>query len=250
MNDNLFIYVLRLADDSLILSQRLSGWCYNAPFLEEDIALTNIALDYLGRSNSLYEYASSIDKRHRTPDELAFKRDVNEFYNCLLVEQPNGHFGDTIARQFIIDAFYLILFSFLKDSSDQNISAIAEKSIKETTYHFRHSSKWVVRLGDGTQESHYKISHAFNNLWKYTGELFANDSISDSLKEKKVCFCLKEIERRWISVINDILNKANIKIENNFKMEHGGRTGNHSGGFKKLLDEMQYLQRTYPDAKW
>lgn len=250
MTDALFTYVLRLADDSLILSQRLSAWCYNGPFLEEDIALTNIALDYLGRANSLYEYASSIDKKLRTPDDLAFKRNANEFYNCLLVEQPNGHFGDTIARQFMIDAFYVTLFSFLKNSSDENISAIAEKSIKETIYHLRHSSKWVVRLGDGTKESHHKISHSFNNLWKYTGELFINDSVNEDLKKKEVCVCLKDVENKWISIISEVLTEANIKINDKSKMSYGGRLGNHSQDFKQLLDEMQYLQRTYPDAKW
>jgi len=250
MTDALFTYVLRLADDSLILSQRLSAWCYNGPFLEEDIALTNIALDYLGRANSLYEYASSIDKKLRTPDDLAFKRNTNEFYNCLLVEQPNGHFGDTIARQFMMDAFYVTLFSFLKNSSDENISAIAEKSIKETVYHLRHSSKWVVRLGDGTKESHHKISHSFNNLWKYTGELFVNDSVNEDLKKKEVCVCLKDVENKWISIISEVLTEANIKINDKSKMSYGGRIGNHSQDFKQLLDEMQCLQRTYPDAKW
>ena len=164
MENSLFQFVLTLADDALIIGHRLSEWAYRAPFLEEDIALSNISLDMFGRANMLLEYAANIKNEKVTSDELAFKRNEREYYNHLLCEQPNGHFGETIIRQFLFDSFYSLFLEELVKSSDKELSAIANKSIKEVTYHFRHSSQWVIRLGDGTEESHNKMSMALNKL--------------------------------------------------------------------------------------
>ena len=170
--DDLFIYVLALGDDALILGQRLSEWAYKAPFLEEDIALSNISLDMFGRANLYLEYATSLNGGDTTADDLAFKRNEREFTNHLLCEQPNGNFADTMVRQFFLDVFNKLFLEKLIESNNSQLSAIAQKSIKETNYHFRHSSKWIIRLGFGTPESHTKAQSAINNLWLFTEELF------------------------------------------------------------------------------
>ncbi len=169
---SLYKYVLALGDDALILGQRLSQWAYKGPFLEEDIALSNISLDMFGRANLLLEYAATLKGNGTTPDELAFKRNEREFSNHILCEQPNGNFADTMGRQFFLDAFYKLFLQKLTKSKDEQLSAIAKKSIKETTYHLRHSSKWIIRLGDGTVESHTKVQSAIDNLWMFTNVLF------------------------------------------------------------------------------
>ena len=174
---NLLNYTLRQADSTLILGQRLAEWCGHGPVLEQDIALTNISLDLIGQARSLYQYAAELEGKGRSEDDLAFHRDVREFYNLLLVELPKGNFGDTIARQFFFDAFNYFFYQELQQSKDERLAAIAEKSIKEVSYHLRFSSEWMIRLGDGTDVSHVKMQQAVDDVWMYTGEMFVADEL-------------------------------------------------------------------------
>ena len=182
----LFKYVLALGDDALILGQRLSQWAYKGPFLEEDIALSNISLDMFGRANLFLEYAASLKGNDATADDLAFKRNEREFSNHILCEQPNGNFADTMVRQVFLDAFYKLFFEKLTESKDKQLAAIAQKTIKETTYHFRHSSKWIIRLGDGTDKSHEKMQSAIDNLWMFTNELFEMNQVDNNMLTQKI----------------------------------------------------------------
>ena len=250
MNNPLFKYLLRLADNSLILGQRLGEWCGHGPILEEDIALTNISLDLVGQSRLLYSYASEVEGKERTEDDLAFLRDVMNFYNALLVEQPNGDYGKTIVRQFFFDAFHFYQFEALKKSKDAQIAAIAEKSLKEITYHLRHSSQWLIRLGDGTEESHQKVQNAIDELWMFTGDLFEKNEADEILLTQGIAPDVSEIKSKWDSKISEVLSEATLKIPENTYMLKGGINGNHTEHLGFILAEMQYLQRAYPDAKW
>ena len=246
----LYKYVLRLGDDSLILGQRLSELCGHGPILEEDIATTNISLDLIGQATLFLEYAGSLSDEPKTNDELAFLRLEKEYLNVLLVEQPNGHFGDTIMRQFLFDAFRLPLLTKLQESKDKTLSSIAEKAVKETKYHLRHSSEWVVRLGDGTEASHKKMQNSLNTLYRYSHELFFVDEADALLKEKGIVPDLNDIKTECANTIKDVLEMATISLPmNNWKFE-GGRIGRHSEHMGYLLAEMQYMQRTYPNMEW
>lgn len=246
----LYKYVLRLGDDSLILGQRLSELCGHGPILEEDIATTNISLDLIGQATLFLEYAGSLSEEPKTNDELAFLRLEKDYLNVLLVEQPNGHFGDTMMRQFLFDAFRLPLLTRLQDSEDQTLSSIAEKAVKETKYHLRHSSEWVVRLGDGTEESHNKIQDSLNTLYRYSHELFFVDGVDKILQEKGIVPQLNDIKTEYANTITDVLEMATISLPmNDWKFE-GGRIGRHSEHMGYLLAEMQYMQRTYPNMEW
>jgi len=249
--DDLFELCLRLGDDCLILGQRLAEWCGHAPILEEDIALTNISLDLLGQAISLYKYACELEGKARTEDDLAYFRNSFEFKNSKLVEQPNGDFAVTILRQFIFDSYSYFLYSELKNSADATISAIAEKSLKEIKYHLRHSSEWVIRLGDGTEESHMRIIKALNELWRFSGELFEEDELSKRLKENGYLPDMSAIYEKWKVYVKDIFNKATLELppEDTF-MQTGGRRGNHTEHLDYILAVMQILPRSYPTAKW
>ena len=246
----LFKYVLALGDDALILGQRLSQWAYKGPFLEEDIALSNISLDMFGRANLFLEYAASIKGNDVTADELAFKRNEREYNNYILCEQPNGNFADTMVRQFFLDVFYKLFFKKLTESKDEQLSAIAQKSIKETTYHLRHSSKWIIRLGDGTAESHGKVQSAIDNLWMFTNELFEMNQIDNNMLAQKIGVDCSSIKAGWDQIIDKVLSEATLKKPENTHMTSGGREGIHTEHLGHLLSDMQYLQRAYPDAKW
>ena len=248
--DLLYQYVLALGDDALILGQRLSQWAYKGPFLEEDIALSNISLDMFGRANLLLEYAASIKGNNATADELAFKRNEREFSNHILCEQPNGNFADTMVRQFFLDAFYKLFLQKLTNSKDEQLSAIAQKSIKETTYHLRHSSKWIIRLGDGTAESHAKVQSAIDNLWMFTNELFEINEIDKEMVKEKIGVDCSSIKSEWDKIIDDVLVEATLRRPENIHMTSGGREGIHTEHLGHLLSDMQYLQRAYPGAKW
>ena len=248
--DLLYQYVLALGDDSLILGQRLSQWAYKGPFLEEDIALSNISLDMFGRANLLLEYAATLKGNGTTGDKLAFKRNEREFCNHILCEQPNGNFADTIVRQFLLDAFYKLFLEKLTDSKDDQLSAIAQKSIKETTYHLRHSSKWIIRLGDGTAESHAKVQSAIDNLWMFSDELFEINEIDKEMVKEKIGVDCSSIKAEWDKIIDDVLAEATLKRPEDTHMTTGGREGIHTEHLGHLLSDMQYLQRAYPDAKW
>ena len=242
-------YILRIADTTLILSQRLSEWCSKGPSLEEDIALSNISLDLLGQANGLLEYVSKLNGEI-SPDEYAFKRDEREFYNFQICEIENGHFGDTIMRQFLIDIYFKLYYQELEKSKDETLSALATKSLKEVSYHLRHSSNWVIRLGDGTQESKDKIQKSLNNIWKYTGEFFEMDELDKKMLKEKIGVNNKNLKKDWDKLVDETLKKAKLKRPEDGYMMTGSRKGIHTEMLGKILSEMQYLPRAYPDAKW
>lgn len=250
MNNSLFEYVLRLGDDSLILGQRLSEWCGHGPVLEEDIATTNIALDLIGQATTLLEYAAELEGKGRSADDIAFLRIDREYKNLLLVEQENGDFGKTIMRQFFFDAYRKLLFEKLVSSSDEHIAAIAEKSLKETKYHLKHSSEWVIRLGDGTEESHERIQDSLNELWRYTGEMFFENEVDEELKVSGVIPDISDLKDNWNELIKSVLAEATLTIPDNNWQFDGGRVGKHSEHLGHLLSVMQYMQRAYPNMEW
>ena len=242
-------YILRIADTTLILSQRLSEWCSKGPSLEEDIALSNISLDLLGQANGLLEYVSKLNGKI-SADDYAFKRDEREFYNFQICEIENGHFGDTIIRQFLIDVYFKLYYQELEKSKDETLSALATKSLKEVSYHLRHSSNWVIRLGDGTQESKDKVHKSLNNIWKYTGEFFEMDELDEKMLKEKIGVNNKDLKKDWNKLVDETLNKAKLKKPEDGYMMTGSRKGIHTEMLGKILSEMQYLPRAYPDAKW
>jgi ring-1,2-phenylacetyl-CoA epoxidase subunit PaaC len=249
-NESLYNYVLRLGDDSLILGQRLGEWCGHGPILEEDIAMTNISLDLIGQAMSLLDYAGEIDGNGKDHDALAFLRFENEYKNALLVEQPNGDFADTMMRQFLFDAFRQPLFEKLVRSSDAQLSAIAEKSLKETRYHLKHTSEWIIRLGDGTEESHTRAQKALDNLWRYTDELFTETSADLSLVTSGIVPSMAEIKEVWNKTVHAVFAEATLQIPTNNWQFEGGRRGVHSEHLGYLLADLQYMQRAYPNMKW
>ncbi len=251
MNKNLFEYTLRLGDTSLILSQRLGEWCGHGPVLEEDIALTNIALDLLGQAKAFLAYAGEIEGKGRSEDSLAFHRDANQFRNMLLTEQPNVDFGYTIVRQLFVSAWQHYLYSELSQSIDKNISALAVKSLKEVNYHLRYASDWTLRLGDGTEESHQRMQNAVNELWNFTGDLFEIDQIDEELLKLGIAADMKKVEENWNKHIRQVLSDATLSVSeiNNF-MRTGSRKGIHTEHLGFILAEMQFLPRAYPEAKW
>ena len=250
LNDALVNYCLRLGDSSLILGQRMAEWCSRGPVLEEDIALSNIGLDLFGQARTMLTYAGELENKGRTENDLAFKRLEREFFNNLLSERPNGHFGDTVIRNLLHSAFYYHLYTALTKSSNETIAAFAAKSVKEVTYHLRHSAEWVVRLGDGTTESHDKIQESLNNIWEYTADLFAMNKVDEVLIAEKVTVDLNTIKPLWNKTINDVFERATIVRPEDGFMQKGSLDGIHSEYLGHLLTEMQFLPRAYPDAKW
>ncbi len=248
--NSLFEYVLRLGDDSLILGHRLSEWCGHGPILEEDIAMTNISLDLVGQATSLLGYAGELEGKGRDADALAFLRFDRDYKNVLLVEQPNGDFGMTMLRQFFFDAYRKPLFEKLQHSTDKHLAAIAEKSLKETKYHLKHSSEWVIRLGDGTEESNARIQDSLNTLWRYTNELFFTDEVDAELVEKGIVPSLQEIQNEWNATVTTVLTEATLTIPTNNWKQEGGRKGLHSEHLGYILAELQYMQRAYPNMQW
>lgn len=250
MNDNLYTYTLRIADDSLILGQRLSEWCGHGPILEEDIALTNIALDLIGQATTLFEYAASVQNEGKTADDLAFLRYEHDYKNALLVEQPNGDFGQTMVRQWLFDTFRVLFYDALQHSSDTQLAAIAEKSLKETKYHCKHSSEWIIRLGDGTDESHTRTQAALDQLWRYSEELFFMDETDQAMIEAKVGVDLAALRPLWLERIQEVVREATLTIPTNNWKQQGGRLGKHTEHLGFLLADLQYMQRAYPGMEW
>lgn len=246
----LFEYTLRIGDDSLILGQRLSEWCGHGPILEEDIALTNIALDLIGQATTLLNYAGQLENKGRDGDSLAFLRFDRDFKNVLLVEQPNGDFGMTIIRQFLVDAFRKPFFELLQNSTDKTLAAIAAKSLKETKYHLKHSSEWVIRLGDGTEESHARAQTSLNLLWRYTDELFFENEVDAELVKLGIAPDMLKIRDSWEKTVQEVLSEATLTIPGNNWKHSGGRVGMHSEHLGYILAEMQYMQRAYPNMEW
>lgn len=250
MKNNLFTYTLRIADDSLILGQRLSAWCGHGPIIEEDIALTNIALDLIGQATSLLEYAALVENKGRSADDLAFLRFEHEYFNAQLVEQQNGDFAVTIVRQWIFDTFRVPFYEALQRSSDKQLAAIAEKSLKETKYHWKHSSEWMIRMGDGTEESNKRVTHALNLLWKFADELFYMDDVDSQLISEGIAVDLETIRPAFDERIALVLQEATLSMPDSKWKLSGGRQGRHTEHLGHLLAEMQYMQRAYPNMEW
>ncbi|NRR32249.1 phenylacetate-CoA oxygenase subunit PaaC [Oxalobacteraceae bacterium] len=244
-------YLLRLGDNALILSQQLSQLCGKGPALEEDMALTNVALDLLGQTRMWYEYAGELEGAGRDEDKLAFHRDAHAFKNCLLLEQPNGNYADTMVRQFFFDTWHYFLIRALCQSGDQRIAGIAEKSLKEITYHLRRSGDLIVRLGDGTAESHAKTQTAVNELWMYSGEVFNYDAVDHAMVAAGVAPVAEDLRQQWLEHVAEILAEATLAMPPaDAWMQKGGKQGVHTEHLGYILAEMQFLQRAYPGAEW
>lgn len=246
----LFDYTLRLADTALVLGHRISEWCGHGPVLEQDIALTNIALDLVGQSRSLYQYAALQEGKGRTEDDMAYLRDAWDYRNTLLVEQPNGNFGNTIIRQFLFDAFNYPFHQALMHSKDETLAAIAGKSVKEIAYHLRFSSEWTIRLGDGTEESREKMQTALDNLWMFTGDMFEMTETDRVLLEKGIAVDLEQIRPLWEEKVRQVLAEATLQQPANGWMLKGGKTGRHTEHLGFILAELQFVQRAYPGMTW
>ena len=249
-NRSLFEYVLRFGDNCLILSQRLGEWCGHGPILEEDIALTNFALDLLGHARFWLSYAAELEGAGRDEDQLAFLRDSGEFRNLLLVEQENGDFAETIARQFYFDAWHLAMLDKLRGSADARVSAIAEKAAKEVKYHLQRSKDWVIRLGDGTAESKRRMQVAVDRLWMYTGEMFEIDAIDQEMLDCGVGVDLSIIREEWMERVGRVLEEATLVVPAATWMQRGGKQGIHTERLGYILSEMQTMQRSYPGLQW
>ncbi len=249
-DEALIAYTLRLADNALILSQRMIELVAAEPELEEELANANFALDFIGQARMLYTHAGELEGRGRSEDDLAFMRDEHEFRNLLLLEQPNGHFGDALVRQFLFEAFYLHLLDKLTRCSDQGLSEIAARAIKEVKYHFRHSSMWLVRLGDGTELSHERVQQSLDDAWRYTGEMFAADEIDALIQDQFDGPDLLDVQALWRRDVEKTVREATLRLPDDQWMASGGKQGQHSEHLGFLLAEMQYLQRSFPGATW
>lgn len=250
MNKNLYQYILSIADNCLILGQRLGELCGHGPNLETDIACTNMALDLLGQSRNYYQYAAKIANDNRTEDDIAFLRNEREYVNVLLVEQPNTDFAFIIVRQFLFDVYHLMFLEQLTKSQDQMLSSIAQKAIKEVSYHHRFSSNWVKRLGDGTKLSHEKAQNTIDNLWMYTDELFhltQNDTI---VIDKNIGVDVTKLKDAYYIKVTELLRDATLEIPESKWFQKGGKQGIHTEHFGYLLADLQYMQRTFPDMQW
>lgn len=244
-------YLLRLGDSTLILSQRLSEWCGKGPALEEDIALTNVALDLLGQARLWLDYAAEIENRGRNADQLAYLRDSREFRNLLLVEQPNGNYADTMVRQFLFDSWHYFLLQDLRHAADARIAGIAEKACKEAHYHIDRSGDLMVRLGDGNARSHELMQAAIDELWTFTGELFMVDSVDHAMAAAGIAPDPEQLRPAFLAHVSEILAEATLCLPGaDAWMQKGGKQGLHGEDFGFLLAEMQFLQRTYPGALW
>lgn len=250
MSDYLPDYTLHLADNSLIMGHRLSEWTGHGPILEQDIAISNIALDLIGQSRNFYQYAAQLKGNNVTEDDLAFFRDAEEFKNILLVELPNGDWGKTILKLFFFSTYHYYLYQKLIDSKDAQLAAIAEKSLKEVTYHVRWSSEWVIRLGDGTEESKKRMDAALAEIWGYTDEMFLPTAYEAEAAKNNIGVDVNSLVENWEKKVNEIFGEATLSYPSMQLKNINGKEGNHTEHLKELLGEMQYLQRTYPGCEW
>jgi ring-1,2-phenylacetyl-CoA epoxidase subunit PaaC len=243
-------FLLRTGDNTLILGHRVSEWCGHAPALEEDIALSNTALDLIGQTQLWLGLAGEVEGKGRTADDLAYRRDGLDFRNVLLVERPNGDFGKTLMRQFLFDAWHYLFLKALKDSSDPRIAEIAEKSLKEVSYHLERSRDLVIRLGDGTAESHRRMQEALEDLWAYTGELFIGDAFDEAVAARGIAAEPSTLKPFWDELVAETLDEATLKTPADRYMQRGGKRGVHTEHFGFILTELQFLQRAYPGGNW
>lgn len=249
-DDALFEFLLRIGDNALILGHRVSEWCGHAPALEEDIALANTALDLIGQTQLWLGLAGEVEGKGRSADDLAYLRDGYDFRNILLVERPNGDYGRTLMRQFLFDAWHYLLLKSLKGSSDRRIREIAEKAFKEVSYHLERSSDLVIRLGDGSVESHRRMQEALDELWPFTGEMFMSDTHDEKLFEAGVIPQPESLKEGWNALVAETLMEGQLKKPDDGYMHKGGRRGVHTEHLGYILTEMQFLQRAYPGASW
>lgn len=250
MTNDLIKYIYGIADNSLILGQRLGELCGHGPSLETDIAMTNISLDLFGQVRSYFQYAAKLQGGDATEDTIAFLRKEREYKNVLLVEQPNRDFAYSIARQFLFDVYHLLLLSELQNSKDEMLAAIAIKSIKEVSYHTRFSSDWIKRLGDGTEESHNKIQTALNDLWEFTDELFHTTDADKAMIAEGIGVDVTLLKEPFLKIIKDVLEEATLQVPNIEYFQKGGKQGIHSEHMGFLLAQMQYMQLAYPNMNW
>jgi len=244
-------YLLRQGDNALILSQQLSQLCGKGPALEEDMALTNVALDLLGQTRMWLTYAGELEGQGRDEDKLAFHRDAHDYRNVLLVEQPNGSYAETMVRQFLFDTWHYFMMQGLLKSNDPRIAEIAEKSFKEVTYHLRRSGDLVVRLGDGSDVSHRKMQTALDDLWMYSGEVFIYDAVDNAMVEQGIAPPVDGLRAAFLEHVSEILAEATLAMPSpDAWMQRGGKAGRHSEHLGFILAEMQFLQRAYPGAEW
>ncbi|MCP8938492.1 phenylacetate-CoA oxygenase subunit PaaC [Alsobacter sp. SYSU M60028] len=243
-------FLLRTGDNTLILGHRVSEWCGHSPVLEEDIALANTALDLIGQTQLWLGLAGEVEGQGRTADNLAYLRDAAEFRNVLLVERPNGDFGQTLMRQFLFDAWHFELLKALQGSTDPRVAEIAAKAIKEVSYHLERSADLVVRLGDGTAESHRRMQNALDELWSYTGELFVGDDADEALADAGVAPSPASLKPAWDAAVARVLGEATLAIPSSGYVHKGGKRGVHTEHLGYILAEMQFLQRAYPGATW
>ena len=249
-HDSLMAYVLRLADNALILGQRMVELVAAYPELEEELANANFALDYLGQARMFYTYAGELEGMGRSEDDLAFLRDENEYRNFLLLEQPNGHFGDSIAKLVLFESFYLLQLEALVHCSDARVAEIAARAVKEIRYHLRHNTQWLIRLGDGTEESHDRAQVSIDTLWRFTGELFAPDEVDNVFEAEFAGPDLFRIREQWEKDVAAVLQEATLVVPGEQWMASGGKQGRHTEHFGYMIAEMQYLQRANPEATW
>lgn len=243
-------YLLRLADTSLILGQRLSEWCGHGPVLEEDLALTNVALDCIGQARLLLSHAGVVEGQGRDEDQLAFLREEGRYRNLTLVELPNGDFGATVMRNFLLTAWQAQVWASLADSSDRALAAIAEKSAKETRYHVSHAADWTIRLGDGTDESHGRLQSALDRLWPYTAEFFVADAVDDAVAAASIAPLCSTLEAGWLATVVPVLEEATLTVPGRSPFRSRGKAGVHTEHLGHLLAGMQHLQRAYPGGQW
>ena len=250
MSDNLFQYLLRLGDDRLVLGHRLSEWCGHGPILEEDIALANIALDLIGQATLLLKLAGETEGKGRSEDDLAYFRDEIDFRNVQMVELPKGDYAFTTVRQFFFGVFSYHVLEQLQSSRNSELAGIAAKGFKEVRYHVRHSSEWVVRMGDGTEESHSRAQKAVSHLWRFTAEMFQGDDVDRAMKDEGIGADLDAIKPKWDAVVSDVLNRATLTIPSDPPAMTGGRRGRHTEHLGHMLSEMQIVARSHPGAQW
>jgi len=250
LSDNLFQYVLRLGDDRLVLGHRLSEWCGHGPILEEDIALANIALDLIGQATLYLKLAGETEGKGRSEDDLAYFRDAIDYRNVQLVELAKGDYAFTIIRQFLFDVFSYHVLEQLQSSKHKELAGIAAKGFKEVRYHVRHSSEWVLRMGDGTEESHTRAQNALNELWRFTGEMFEADDIDRAMVREGIGADVEGIKPKWEAVVTDVINRATLSIPSDPPAMTGGRRGRHTESLGHMLSEMQIVARSHPGAQW
>ncbi|MCZ6686099.1 MAG: phenylacetate-CoA oxygenase subunit PaaC [Gammaproteobacteria bacterium] len=246
----LIAYVTRMGDNAIIMAQRLSEWIGHGPELEEEMAMGNFALDYVGQARMFFSYAGELEGTGRSEDDICFLRDGWDYGNVLLVERPNGDYGETIARLVLFETFYSLQLEALASSSAKKLAEIAARAIKESTYHLRHVGHWLIRLGDGTEESHRRVQNSIDRLWPYTGELFESDEVDQIMQAEWGAPDLTVLHEQWHRQIEELLAKATLRKPDDGWMDSGGKQGNHSEHLGYILAEMQSLQRTYPGANW